>query len=312
MRKAIILLLGLAIGLGKMQAQTDGCKVPMMLLVANSDKEVPASAQEIIETRLRQALTKSGIEGGAKFSNFTLVANMLSSGKEIVAGSRPVIAVNAEMEVFVGNNFTGEKFASFTLPLAGAGNSEAKAYAAAFQKVNGRNVDLQNFLKETTQKINEYYETQLPSILALAKTYCTKNEFEEALCILSSVPPCCSKYDDVQDLMRIVWANYVEYDCAVKVNKARTIWMANQTVEGANLAGVYLAAISPDADCMGDAKALEEQIRARIGDEWEFAKEMARSEVDLKKLEIEAIRAIGVAFGENQKAKTYNDHWIVR
>ena len=39
---------------------------------------------------------------------------------------------------------------------------------------------------------------------------------------------------------------------------------------------------------------------------------MARSEVDLKKLEIEAIRAIGVAFGENQKAKTYNDHWIVR
>ena len=178
--------------------------------------------------------------------------------------------------------------------------------------MNGRNADLQNFLKETTQKINEYYETQLPSILALAKTYCTKNEFEEALCILSSVPPCCSKYDDVQDLMRIVWANYVEYDCAVKVNKARTIWMANQTVEGANLAGVYLAAISPDADCMGDAKALEEQIRARIGDEWEFAKEMARSEVDLKKLEIEAIRAIGVAFGENQKAKTYNDHWIVR
>ena len=46
--------------------------------------------------------------------------------------------------------------------------------------------------------------------------------------------------------------------------------------------------------------------------EYELNKEMARSEVDLKKLEIEAIRAIGVAFGENQKAKTYNDHWIVR
>ena len=312
MKKAIILLLGLTMGLGKMQAQTADCKVPMMLLVANSDKEVPASAQEMIESRLRQALTRNGIEGGAKFSNFTLVANVMSSGKEVVAGTRPVITVNAEGDVFVGNNFTGEKFASFTLPVSGAGNSEAKAYATAFQKVNGRNADLQKFLKETSQKINEYYETQLPSILALAQTYCTRNEFEEALCILSSVPPCCSKYDDVQNMLRTVWTNYVEFDCAVKVNKARTIWMANQTVEGANLAGVYLAAISPDADCMGDAKALEEQIRARIGDDWEFAKEMARSEVDLKKLEIEAIRAIGVAFGENQKAKTYNDHWIVR
>ena len=42
MKKAIILLLGLTMGMGKMQAQTTECKVPMMLLVANSDKEVTA------------------------------------------------------------------------------------------------------------------------------------------------------------------------------------------------------------------------------------------------------------------------------
>ena len=95
MRKAIILLLGLAIGLGQMQAQTDGCKVPIIMLVANSDKEVPASAQEIIETRSRHALTQSGLEGGAKFSNLPLAANMPSSGTEIVACSRPLIAVNS-------------------------------------------------------------------------------------------------------------------------------------------------------------------------------------------------------------------------
>jgi hypothetical protein len=53
---------------------------------------------------------------------------------------------------------------------------------------------------------------------------------------------------------------------------------------------------------------LADEIRERIGEEWEwakdlkdFGKEMARSQVELEKMRIEAARAIGEAYAENQQ-----------
>lgn len=82
--------------------------------------------------------------------------------------------------------------------------------------------------------------------------------------------------------------------------------------EGAALAGAYLASIDPSSSYRDEALALAEQIRKRIGDDWEFAKEQQRDAVALEKARIEAIRAIGVAYGENQKALTVRENWMIR
>lgn len=109
-----------------------------------------------------------------------------------------------------------------------------------------------------------------------------------------------------------IYQEYVDYDCAVKVNKARAIWNASQDKDGAALAGAYLASIDPASSCWDEALALAEQIRMRIGDDWEFAKELQRDAVALEKARIEAIRAIGIAYGQNQKALTVRENWLVR
>ena len=109
-----------------------------------------------------------------------------------------------------------------------------------------------------------------------------------------------------------IFKEYVDFDCAVKVNKARAVQNASQNKEGAALAGAYLASIDPSSSCRDAALALAEQIRKRIGDDWEFAKEQQRDAVALEKARIEAIRAIGVAYGENQKALTVRENWMIR
>lgn len=310
MKKMIMLLAIMFASHVSMSAQKD-CVIPMMVYVPEQAEGIPATAQKTLESKMRQMITLNGMEG-AKFSNFCVVANTTEASKEVLSGTRPLITLNVDLELFVGNNYTGEKFASTTVSINGAGRNEAKAYSAAFASIGSNNKQIQEFLKDAKRKVNEYYATQIPNIISKAKGYAIRHEYEEALCLLTSVPTCCNKYDLVEKSMLEIFQQYVDFDCAVKVNKARAIWNASQDKEGAALAGAYLASIDPASSCWDDALALAEQIRKRIGDDWEFAKELQRDAVGLEKARIEAIRAIGVAYGQNQKALTVRENWMVR
>lgn len=293
------------------KAQSD-CIVPMMVLVPQQVDSLAPMAQTKLESKLRQIVTINGMEGGALFSNFCIVANLVEGSKEVTSGLRPLVTVTTDLELFVGNNYTGEKFASTSITLNGAGRNESKAYSSAFGGITTGNAQMQKFLKDAKQKVNQYYETQVPNIITQAQGFAIRREYEEALCLLTSVPTCCSKYTEVKRCMLEIYQQYVDYDCTVKVSKARAIWNANQNREGAAFAGAYLASIDPASSCWDDALALAELIRTRIGDDWEFSKELIRDSVMLEKAKIEAIRAIGVAYGQNQKALTVRENWFVR
>lgn len=310
MKKSISILMLLCIAL-LAKAQRD-CIVPMMVLVPQQVDSLAPTAQNKLESRLRQIVTVNGMDGGASFSNFSIVANITEGQKEITSGVRPLITITSDLELFIGNNYTGEKFASTSITLNGAGRNESKAYTTAFGHISASNAELQKFLQDAKRKINLYYETQIPNIIKQARSYAIRQEFEEALCLLTSVPTCCNQYLDVEQCMLDIYQQYVDYDCAIKVNKARSIWNATQDKDGAALAGAYLASINPASSCREEALALAEDIRSRIGDDWEFSKELIRDSVMLEEKRIEAMRAIGVAFGENQKAQTIRENWIIR
>ncbi|MBO7067979.1 MAG: hypothetical protein J6W52_04800 [Bacteroidaceae bacterium] len=311
MKKIILTLWALIIGTAGMKAQND-CIIPMMVLVPQQVDSLAPMAQSKLESRIRQIVTQNGMDGGALFSNFSIVANLVEGSKEVMGGTRPLVTLTSELELYVGNNYTGDKFASTSVVLNGAGRNESKAYSTAFGSINANNAQIQKFLRDAKRKMNEYYETQIPNIIRQAKSFSTRREYEEALCLLTSVPTCCSKYNEIERCMLDIYQEYVDYDCAVKVNKARSIWNASQDKEGATLAGAYLASIDPSSSCWDEALVLAESIRARIGDKWEFSKELMRESVMLEKAKIEAIRAIGVAFGQNQKALTVRENWLIR
>lgn len=311
MKNLILTICVASIGVIELNAQDD-CIIPMMVLVPQQVDSLAPMAQNKLETKMRQIITLNGMDGGVQFANFCVVANLVEGTKEVTSGLRPLVTLTSELELYVGNNYTGEKFASTSIVLNGAGRNESKAYTAAFGSISTGNAQIQKFLKDAKRKVNEYYETQVPNIIRQARGFSIRREYEEALCLLTSVPTCCSRYAEVEQCMLEIYQQYVDYDCAVKVNKARTIWNASQDKEGAVLAGAYLASIDPASSCWGDALSLAEIIRTRIGDDWEFSKELMRDAVMLEKAKIEAIRAIGVAFGENQKAHTVRENWLVR
>lgn len=311
MKKIILSALFMATFICQLFAQSE-CPVPMMVLVAEQGGGMSENTSTSLESKLRQMVTHNGMEGGAKFSSFTLVATVSESSKEVITGMKPLVSVSLDLEMFIGNNYTGDKFASKVITLSGAGKNEERAYSSALNSLGKDRSDVEAFLKTAKSKINDYYDTQVQSIVKQAKSYSLKHEYEEAFCLLSSVPVCSKNYDLIEKSMLDIFQEYVDYDCAVKIAKAKSVWNASQDKEGALLAGAYLASIDLASSCWTEAMELAETIRARIGDEWEFAKELQRVAIKQENLKIEAIKAIGIAYGENQKATTINEHWLVK
>lgn len=284
------------------------CMIPLGVYVAS--RNLPEASAEVLQHRLTRVVTANGIEGRL-YSRFALVADVSEVQEEVIPGVRSQYLKVISLDLSVRSAESDEKFGVTSIRLKGAGTTAERAFNAAFAQLDTNN-QIAGFLEKAKGSIVAYYNSQLDHILARCNTYCAKDQYEEALCLLSSVPSCCGNYARVQGQLEATYQKYVEYDCAEKILRARAIWAASQTKEAALAAGAYLSAVSPSAACSAEAVQLMSQIQNRMGDEWELEKELLRGGMALESERIQAARAIGVAYGEHQKAQTYNDHWIIR
>ena len=312
MKKMVLTWALLALSTLGIRAQAQ-CEFPLTIVIPDQAVELSPMAKSQLTSKIRQAVTQNGMAGGTRFSNFCIVANLVETSKNLTSGLRPLVTVTMGLELYVANTRTGDKFGSTSVNLSGAGQNEKLAYMASISSLNPQNTALQSFMKATKKKIVAYYDGQSNNIIRQAKSLSSKQDFEQAMFLLSSIPTCINNYDAVEAAILSTFQTYLNLDCTDKINKARHAWNASQDREGAKIAGAYLAAINPGAQCYDDAMELADEIRERIGEEWEwakdlkeFGKEMARSQVELEKMRIEAARAIGEAYAENQPDITVN------
>ena len=307
MKKIVLTWVLLALSALGIRAQGQ-CEFPLTIVIPDQTVELSPMAQSQLISKIRQAVTLNGMTGGIRYSNFCIVANLVETSKNMTSGLRPLVTVTTGLELSVSNTRTGDSFGSTYINLSGAGQNAKLAYMASVSSLNPQNTALQSFLKATKKKIMSYYDGQTNNIIRQAKTLSSKQDFEQAMYLLSSIPTCINNYDAVEAAILSTFQTYLTQDCTAKINKARQAWNASQDREGAKIAGAYLATINPAAQCNDEATELADEIHERIGEEWEwakdlkeFGKEMARSQVELEKMRIEAVRAIGEAYAENQQ-----------
>jgi len=300
MKKLFILWMAMLSSSYAMAADEESCTTSLTVQVQESKDGIPADMNERLASKIRQAVILNGIEGGDKLSTFNLVASTSEVGKEILSGQRPLVAITLELRMYVCNTLTNEKLASTTMTVSGAGRNEHRAYQAAVSAVSGQKRPLQLFLQDARRRIEAYYDNQAPFIIKQAKAEAKKYNFERAMFLLQTIPVCSKQYDKAEKAMQEVFQMYIDRDCSEKIAKARNIWNANQNRDGALVAGAYLAAIDANSSCTDDAEKLEKAIQERIGDEWEFYKEMKRDSLKLEEKYIDALKAIGKAYAKNQ------------
>lgn len=290
-------------------------KVPIAVYFPEQVESIPRTSVNALSAKLITALGQSEMGASDDFAQFYLTCKAAVISRDVIPGAPPKYRQNVDLTFYVIDAFSQKIFNAFTLSTNGIGNSEAQAYIACFQKIQPSNKDLQNFLTETNNRITTYYETQTDNIITTAQSLAKVNNYEEALFRLSQYPEVCSGYNRIVEAATGIYAKYVQDKANRDLAKARSIWNAGQNSVAAAEAGTYLAEIIPEASCYGEAVALWKEIKNTVkGDiEYERAVETRNSayEQEATIANINAWKAVGVAFGNNQKADTYNREIIV-
>lgn len=296
------------------QAQTmdDAARIALSAYMDPSSS-IPNNAKKTLKDRMQKIITKNGM-GSAKNTRFIMTANVRELNLE-KSETAPVIYIyNLEVNLYIGDGIDGTLFSSCSLEVNAAGDSKDKAYMAALKKIKATDPQYQAFIDEGKKKIVDYYTAKCDFIITQAQTKAKNQDFDAALAELMQVPDVCKAcYDKCMAAAQPIYQEKINQDGAKLLAEARSVWSAGQDVAAAEAASAILSQINPQSTAFAGAEKLNAEIAKRVKEldkrEWDFMLKQQQDEVDLEKASIQAIRDIGVAYGENQQPVTYNVVW---
>lgn len=301
MKKIFSTVLGLCLSIC-LFAQTSS--IALFVYAPEQPENVPTSSVDYLVNSLCNAVTVDGLAAQNEYmTQFLLVPKINVATKNILANTQQQVVLTLDVTLQVIDNYNGTIYASQSVNLKGVGTNEIKAYNSAFRSLNKNNSRIQSLASTAKHKIISYYESESANIIKRAQLLATQEKYDEAFYMLSMIPSQCSKYDAAISAGLDVWKKYRDYSCAVNMGKARSAWVANQDIDGANIAGLYLSEIFPDASCYGDAMQLYKDIKSRVGELWKFEMKQYETESDLRLAKVKAMQAIGVAYGKGQQPR---------
>lgn len=265
-------------------------------------EEIPEASVDYLVNGLCNAVTTDGLAAQTDYmTQFLLMPKVNVVTKNLIANTQQQVVLTLDVSLQIVDNISGTIYASKTINLKGVDTNEIKAYNAAFRMLSKNHQQVKLLVSTAKQKILAYYESESENIIKKANLLATQEKYDEAFYLLSMIPSQCSKYDLSISAGLTIWKKYKDYSCCKNLAKAQFVWGAGQDYDAANMAGMYLSHILPDASCYGDAQQLYKDIKAKVGDLWNFEMSVYKGERELRMAKVKAIQEIGIAYGKGQQ-----------
>jgi hypothetical protein len=287
-------------------------RIALNTFVPDQIENLPAITKGNLENKLSQITTRYGMGASELMSRFIISANIVIQSKDITPTTPPMVALTADITLYIGDGFEGKSFASTTVTVKGVGENETKAYSSVLKNLDPANKNIEKFVEEGKRKIIAYYNSQCDFIIKQAMTLVSQNQFDEAIYILMGVPDVCVDcYNKAMDAAGPIYQRKIDWECKSKLSAARSFWSAGLNYNAANEAASILATIDPESACFKEVVALNGEIAKRVkeidGREWDFK---LKKEIGLESERIKAWRDVGVAWGTNQPQNVqYKSLW---
>jgi hypothetical protein len=223
-----------------------------------------------------------------------------------------ITVITADLSLFLKQVDNNIIFSTINKPLKGSGSNKELAIANAISKIATNDPAFKTFIETGKVKIVSYYETKCLDIIKKSDTFIKLQQYEQALCLLMSVPEEVSScYNKIQDKAIETYKAYQTQRCSELIQKAKTTLAGNDYAGALNI----LSDIDPSAICFNEAqniaKSAEKKVDAEEKKQWDFQMKQYRDEVSLEKQRIQAIKEIAVSYYKSQPSSvTYN--YIVR
>ena len=298
-------------------AQENTSGISLRAVVADDD--IPAAAVKNIETKLQRALAANGIGDMDYTQRFVLAAKVDVVQNDVMPSNPPKVSKKMELTLMVGDVVENKIYETCTMSLAGIGTNDTKAFISAFSRVNPNNEELQAMLAAAKEEIMAYYESNCDYIISNANSLAGQQKYDEAIARLMSVPEVCKEcYEKCQAAAVEIFRQRLDAACTALLNEAQNEWMHSKDAESAAKVAGIISRIDPLWPDYPEVVKLRDEISAKLSadekrewdlmvkkyeDEQTFKIRQHNDAIALHRETINACRAIGVAWGENQPDK---------
>jgi len=296
----------------KLGKSDDAGRLALASVVPSQIEGLTPSVESTLLNKLNQITSKFGMGASPYVNRFILTTNVVVLTKDITPTAPPMHAYTLEITFYIGDGIDGTLFSSMSQTLKGVGETETRAYMSALKNIKTDDPKFKIFIDKGKDKIIEYYNSTCDLILKEADMLTGKNEFDAAITKLSSIPSVCKDcYDKAMSAVQPIYQKKINLECKKQMNEAQAIWSSTQDVDGAKSASSILSQINPNSSCAREAEGMismiyndiQKRVKQLDAREWNYVMKEQAQESE----RIEAIRAIGVAYGNNQPQNiTYN------
>ena len=217
-----------------MSVAAQDCEISLTIAKAAQKEELPSQVQEILGNRLAAAVAGQGSVANSNFTPFFITAKTNTLYKETLSGPPVSTALTVQLTLYIGDAVGQKVFSTLTVDAKGVGTNINRAYINAFRAINGNNVKIQEFIREGKEKIISWYNSNYRQILVKAQKSASMHEYDAALYYVTSIPECCAGYEEASKLIDTYYTQYVNYNCQLIMQYARSEWAKSPDAEGAS------------------------------------------------------------------------------
>lgn len=275
------------------------------IIVPDQQKEIDRDAFRLLATRMDALMATNGISSQANgtFIMYPIV-NILER-KLVEGGLRNITMVELELSLFIKQLNTHTLFGSCLKRLKGNGLDLSAAIRNAFSTININDNVYSLFLKQTKDKIADYYSANKSNLLNQARRLALSQQYEQALALLMTFPQNLKGADEMQTVAIDIYKKYQNQVCTQLILKAEAAISLQKYEEAASI----LATIDTEATCYSDAlkliKKIEETIRKDQKTAEKLEETLLNKKINLEKKRINAIKEIAIAYFSNQPTISY-------
>ena len=192
MKSRLLSCLLLLLMTSTMQAQT----VQFNIDPLPDDTEVSAGAAKLLETRLKQILTRNSAGAAQEQNVFAIRPELSILEKKTTAGLiENVTLVKGELTLVAINRIDGCLYHSVSIPLSGQAKVTDDPYKAMIQGIKSTDPQFSRFIRVAREKIDTYYAENCGVIMQKAQSLYKMKKYKEARSYLSAISEAIPCFD---------------------------------------------------------------------------------------------------------------------
>jgi hypothetical protein len=161
--------------------------VKLTIMVPKITEEFTDQSAELMASRMLQITAANGVAGYGGDPSFVFAGVISTMQKGITNTIPKKNYTKYNIGFYVANILTGDVFGAISQEITGVGDSDELACMNAVQSIEN-NDEMSSFIKESSKKIIDWYETNRATIITRINKHIQLEEYAQAYALLLSIP----------------------------------------------------------------------------------------------------------------------------